>query len=389
MQTKKTTSWEIQSLPFVWGALDQQHNGHGLPDLLPFKLLVDEQTGLLIQKPDTAVEQALSVAYELGSVLGSNVDEHGQGRHYADDFLAFIEQELDSAGLEQGAVLEIGCGNGYLMSRLVGKVGSVLGIEPGPQGQHGAEKFGVNIIRGFFPEGIAEQKFSAIILNSVLEHIQDPVSMIRLISQYLEPNGLILISVPDESAYILNDDVSTLFHEHWSFFDQTTLKNTIATAQMRVLRCEPSGFGASLYASIAMADGKRVVAPEGVDEAIELACRYMKDASKNCDVLREACQKMTADGKTLGVYVPARFINAMAIAGIPDTRIRFFDDDPALIGTFYPSIPIVVESGATLIENPTDSVLIMSRTFGPKLAERLRTQLGASTVMTIADVLDR
>lgn len=389
MQTKKQTSWEIQSLPFVWGALDQQHNGHGLPDLLPFKLLVDERTGLLIQKPDQEVEKALSVAYELGSVLGSNVDEHGQGRYYADDFLTFIEQALSGKDLSQCTILEIGCGNGYLMSRLADKVGSVIGIEPGPQGQLGAEKYGLNIIRGFFPEGISDQKFSAIILNSVLEHIQDPVSMIRLISEYLEPEGLILISVPDESAYIINDDVSTLFHEHWSFFDQTTLKNSVAAAQMQVLGCEPSGFGASLYASVAVPEAGAIDVAKGVNDAIELASRYIENARHNCEVLREACQEMTANGKTLGVYVPARFINAMAIANISTVGVRFFDDDPALIGTFYPSIPIVIEAGSALIEKPTDSVLIMSRTFGPRLADRLRTQLDTSTVMTIADILDR
>ncbi len=387
---KKLDEWEIEALPFIWGTLDEPHNRGGLSDFLPFNLTFDERTGLLTQKPQAGVEKSLSIAYELGSVLGSNVDEDGQGRRYADDFLAFIDEALVNIEADKCHVLEIGCGNGYLLSRLSGRVASVVGIEPGPQGQLGADRFGLNIVRGFFPEALEKRKYSVIILNSVLEHIQDPASMMRMVSQYLEPNGIAVISVPDESGYILNNDVSTLFHEHWSFFDETTLKNVIAIAGMRVLNCRKSGFGASIYASIVASDTPGPEALKGIDDANKLARRYIQKARDNCIVLGDECKKMTANGKTLGIYVPARFVNAMVISKMSSLGVRFFDDDPALAGTYYPGVPIKVEAGSALLESPTDSLLIMSRTFGPQLAERLRAQLpGGVSVMTVADILDR
>ena len=382
--------WDIEALPFIRGVLSEPRNGDGLPDFLPFKLTVDARSGVLVQKPQPDVEKALSIAYELGSVLGSNVDEDGQGRLYAEDFLGFIEQAL--VGIEQRKrnVLEIGCGNGYLMSRLAGQVASIVGIEPGPQGQAGADRFGLKIIRGFFPAALEDQKFSMIIMNSVLEHIQDPVSMMRLVSQYLEPDGVIAISVPDERAYVVNNDVSTLFHEHWSFFDKITLKSVMAIAGMKMLKCQESGFAASIYASAAIGAANSAEALSEVENSIELASRYIRSARANCDVLRDKCSKMMAAGKTLGVYVPARFVNAMVISNMSASGVRFFDDDPALVGTYYPGIPIKIEAGSALLETPTDYVLVMSRTFGSRLAERLRTQLSERvSVMTVADILDQ
>ena len=387
---KKKDEWKIEALPFVWGALSEPHNLNGLPDFLPFNLAIDERTGLLIQQAQEEVEKSLSIAYELGSVLGSNVDENGQGRLYADDFLAFIEKALVDFKLDECHVLEIGCGNGYLMSRLAGQVASIVGIEPGPQGQIGADRFGLNIICGFFPEALEFKKFSVIILNSVLEHIQDPDNLMRMVSQYLEPGGTAIISVPDESAYVQNGDVSTLFHEHWSFFDEQTLKNVVAIAGMKTLSCQRSNFGASIYASIAVSEIPQKDNLEGVGDAIKLARCYLQQAHDNSFILGDECLKMTANGKTLGIYVPARFINAMVISNISSLRVRFFDDDPALVGTYYPGIPIKVEAGSALFENPPDFLLIMSRTFGPQLADRLRSQLPDTvSVMTVADILDR
>jgi hypothetical protein len=197
------------------------------------------------------------------------------------------------------------------------------------------------------------KKFSVIILNSVLEHIQDPANLMRMVSEYLEPGGTAIISVPDESAYIKNGDVSTLFHEHWSFFDEKTLKNVAAIAGMKTLSCQRSNFGASIYASIAMNQTPQKDSLEGVEDAIKLARSYIQQAHDNSFILGDECLKMTANGKTLGVYVPGRFVNAMVISNIPSLRVRFFDDDPALVG----SVEVVEREALDVLEDGQTQVV--------------------------------
>lgn len=388
MNALDASTWVIDSLPFVWGALAAPHNPNGLPDALPFTLAIDNRTGLLIQTPDPQIEKALTQAYEVGSVLGSNVAEYGIGRRYADDFLCFISRTLDEGNTAKDSVLEIGCGNGYLLSRMNQIFGTAIGVEPGPQGQEGAARYGVNIFRGFFPTPGIVGPYSAIVLMSVLEHVQDPAAFVSSLVAYLAPGGRIFISVPNEGAYIQSGDVSTLFHEHWSYFDMQTLRSTISLAGLAITTDCESTFGGSLYACLAAEPQASASTPSDILENVRVAHHYLSQARSNCDILREACKRLTANGKSLGVYVPARFVNAMGITQMRSQAIRFFDDDPGILGTYYPGIPIKVESRADLLQSPTHAVLIMSRTFGPNLAAELRKLLPASTnVLTVADLL--
>lgn len=388
MNAPNTSTWHIASLPFVWGAQTSPSNPQGLPDALPFSLSFDSRSGLLVQQPDAAVEAALTRAYEVGSVLGSNVAEDGIGRSYADDFLAFIDRSLEQEGSDRHSVLEIGCGNGYLLSRMSSMFGTAIGVEPGPQGQEGSRRYGVNIVQGFFPVPEVAGRYSAIVLMSVLEHVQDPARFVTGLLDHLAPGGRIFISVPNEGAYIENGDVSTLFHEHWSYFDMQTLRATMALAGLDIRCDEESSFGGSLYACLVPSiTGQRLGETER-QANIDVARRYITQSRAHCDTLREACEQMMAGNRSLGVYVPARFVNALGIAGISSQAIRFFDDDPSLHGTYYPGIPVRIEAREDLLRTPTDAVLIMSRTFGPQLAVTLRQLLPASTrVLTVADLL--
>lgn len=388
MNTPDASTWHIESLPFVWGAQEKPSNPGGLPDALPFALSFDTRSGLLIQRPDELVEAALNKAYEVGSVLGSNGAEDGIGRRYADDFLDFISRTLADNRTGRQSVLEIGCGNGYLLSRMSRMFDAAIGVEPGPQGQEGARRYGITIHQDFFPTPHVTGKYSAIVLMSVLEHVQDPAAFVARLTDYLTPDGRIFISVPNEGAYIQNGDVSTLFHEHWSYFDQQTLRATMAVAGLTISNDCESSFGGSLYACLSRGSQGGRVTESQRENNIQVALKYLSQARSNCDTLQEACARMTANGRSLGVYVPARFVNAVGISAIPPQTIRFFDDDPSLLGTYYPGIPIRIESREDLLRSPTDSVLIMSRTFGPNLAVELRKLLPASIkVLTVADLL--
>jgi hypothetical protein len=69
--------------------------------------------------------------------------------------------------------------------------------------------------------------------------------------------------------------------------------------------------------------------------------------------------------------------------------MRWFDDDPAVQGRFYPPIPIAVEGRDALLARPVDEILIASWTFGEALRDRLADEpaLAGSRIRTLADVL--
>ncbi|MEO8527448.1 MAG: class I SAM-dependent methyltransferase [Pseudolysinimonas sp.] len=381
--SRVTSLWQIDSLPFVLGALDRPHNMVGLPDALPFVLGVDTRTGLVSQVENPVVARALGLAYRTADAMPSNFDASGIGRVYADDFLAFIDREVgEFAGRR---LLEIGSGTGYLLAQLRDRGAAVLGIEPGAHGQDGARENGVEIVHDFFPSPQVTGLFDFIVLSNVLEHLEDPVDFLSVLASQLAVGGRIIVGVPDESAYLNSGDVSTLFHEHWSYFDRRTLTNTVRLAGLGVDVLEVASFGGSLYCLITPVE--QSVEPVEVGEAIGVAERYARQARANGGLVRAFVEDGTRDRRELGVYVPSRFLNVAEIGRLRLDAVRFFDDDEGAHGKFYPGFVAPIENREELLVRPPDSVLIMSQTFGPRLAETLAGLLPGVRITCVADVL--
>lgn len=382
MMQEDEFSWDLGELPFIWRPLDGPRNGGGLPDALPFTITLDAATGLLRQEIRTETRQALSRAYELGSEVTGMMEKEGLGRQYADDFLAFL-----SAKTKPGAamrVLEIGCGTGYLLSRLAEQGCAVIGIEPGEHGAAGAERHGVPVIRDFFPSPRLEGQFDLAIIYGVLEHMEDPAGFLRQIGERLSPGGRIAIAVPACAPYVEQGDVSMLFHEHWNYFEAGTLGGVIAAAGFGALHIGNAGYGGLLYALAGKEGGKPAAPmPKSPDRR---ARRFRALAESMLARFAGEIEAARQASESLGIYIPSRAVNALKLTGAPLAGIRFFDDNPVLHGSYFPGIDIAVEPRAGLLETPTDRLVIFSHTFGEKLRAELAPVLPQTRILTWSDL---
>jgi len=95
--------------------------------------------------------------------------------------------------LRQGArILEIGCGEGFLLEQLELAGFEVVGIEPSRQAKQSAHDAGLNVIEGHFPGSKPKGYFDCVIMSHVLEHQPDPRSFIAEAVQ-LMPNGAMFL----------------------------------------------------------------------------------------------------------------------------------------------------------------------------------------------------
>lgn len=69
----------------------------------------------------------------------------------------------------------------------------------------------------------------------VLEHLLDPLTCLLDLKAVLEPNGRLLIDVPDVTRY---ETLSDLHISHCTHFSQETLSQLVQYAGYRVMRCE-------------------------------------------------------------------------------------------------------------------------------------------------------
>jgi SAM-dependent methyltransferase len=373
-------TWLVGDLPLVITCGQTPSNAAlGLPDALPFTLEVDPLSGTIRQQRSAAVEQALRAGYGEGAVISGSMDDAGLGQRYAGDFLAYVERVIPS--LDGKRILEIGCGTGYLLSLLRDRGATVVGIEPGPQGKVGAQRFGVRVVQGFFPEPAVPGPFDIVIAHAVLEHCADPMAFLASIRAALAENGHVLLAVPNCEPYLLAGDLSCLLHQHWSYFTVDSLQALMARAGLHAA-VEQAKLAGTLYCAATPGSTRPVPAGE-----LPSITRYRERSLVMLQRLADVLAASAAGGRSVGIYVPGRLINALAVGRQrrPAVELRFFDDDPDLHGRFYPGFPEAIEGWQDYVARPVDTMLVMSNTFGHVIRERL-DRLGRSEVKLWRDL---
>ncbi len=97
------------------------------------------------------------------------------------------------------SVLDVGCGNGEFLhlSKMMGW--SAFGVEPDECAANTAKDLGVNII-GRFIDDIPDEfigKFNVITLRHVIEHVHDPLQVLKSCYKLLQPNGRLWLETPN------------------------------------------------------------------------------------------------------------------------------------------------------------------------------------------------
>ena len=221
----------------------------------------------------------------------------------------------------------------------------------------------MNVINDFFPSQKVTGQFDVIIFYTVLEHIKDTREFLERVRSQLKAHGQIFLSVPDCTEEIKNYDPSILLHEHFQYFTEESLVNTLAEAGFRAT-VEVGEFGRSLYASgMAAARGRHLEVDPGDIAAL---VSYISGVVKIRDRIENKVQEWLSCGK-LGIYCPARMLNC-----IPRTDgLLFYDDSIALQGKYYPPFLEPISDRKALLNDPPPILLIASRTFGEQIKAEL------------------
>jgi SAM-dependent methyltransferase len=105
-----------------------------------------------------------------------------------------------------GHLLDIGAGKGEFLYEAGRNKWEAIGVEPSPNFcEFAREHYNSKIYEGFLSEVSAIQKsyFEVVTLNHVLEHIDHPDEILKLVSEYLVEDGLLFIEVPNADSYLL------------------------------------------------------------------------------------------------------------------------------------------------------------------------------------------
>ncbi len=115
--------------------------------------------------------------------------------------IRLIESETAS---KQLTVFEVGAGSGEFLSRVQSRGHSVGGLEPSEQGCNEARRqFDLKLSASNADGYRFEKKWEVIVARSVLEHLNDPFSLLRRIEKEgLTPNGLLFLKLPSMDGWL-------------------------------------------------------------------------------------------------------------------------------------------------------------------------------------------
>ena len=99
----------------------------------------------------------------------------------------------------EDAVIDVGCGDGAFLATL--PQSCKQGVEFNPKAVENAQKRGLNVRQDGLSQ-VHDASFDAVTLFHVLEHLTDPLDLLREACRVLRPGGKLVISAPNNDAFI-------------------------------------------------------------------------------------------------------------------------------------------------------------------------------------------
>lgn len=160
---------------------------------------------------------------------------------------SLIEKYYPHSQDQELNVLDVGCGDGYILDRVKEAFPNfrTYGVEPNRKAAQIASRRH-QIFEGVFEDYKSAAKFDLIFSSHVVEHVESPIKFLKEIGESLRSDGVAIIDTPniDCLQYRIFKRNWGGIHSprHWTLFDQSTIAaaaksaglNVVATIQMPI-----------------------------------------------------------------------------------------------------------------------------------------------------------
>jgi len=147
----------------------------------------------------------------------------------------------------RGSLLEIGCAMGFFLQAAQHTGWEVQGVELSDYAAKMAtERFSLPVIAGCLEDArFPATSFDAVAMWDVIEHVPNPLSLMREVARVLRRGGLVALSTGDVESLLarLSGSRWHLYNlpQHLSFFSPTTIARLLEVAGLRVRKLRHDG----------------------------------------------------------------------------------------------------------------------------------------------------
>ena len=190
----------------------------------------------LVQLPEAQNAEYIFSDYAYFSSYSESWLRHA--KDYTDQMIERFKFDANSH------VVEIASNDGYLLQYFKEQGIPVLGVEPAKNVAKVAQEAGIPTIIKFFgvetaKELASEGKHADLLLgNNVLAHVPALNDFLEGMKHLLKPQGIITMEFPHLMSLMNENQFDTMYHEHFSYFSFTTVKNIFAAHGLKIFDVE-------------------------------------------------------------------------------------------------------------------------------------------------------
>lgn len=286
-------------------------------------------------------------------------------------------------------IVEIGCATGGLLARLQ-EAGCtrLTGLDPSPECARSVrERYGIEALTGSIADlPRTGRRFDFAILLGVLEHLRDVDVCLSHIREVLDPDGRILVDVPDVTRFpdFADAPFQEFSIEHINFLSPVSLRNLLAGNGFEILGSgqDVHPHGDESHMPNAYCVGRRGSERPGLtfERDTETEPALLRYIARSVELERELARTIDAiadAGEPIlvwGVGTLARRL--LKTSRLKDADIRaFVDSNPRYHGKDINGIPILPPGD---VRGRPEAILICSRVFSREIETQIRETLHCS-----------
>lgn len=271
---------------------------------------------------------------------------------------------LDSSDRE--IILDIGCGDGYFLSKAKKYFISQIGFEPSSIFYNLAVKKELQIINDYYvptKNYNFTKEFSAFVVRQVLEHVNNPLEIMMSVKEILKVGGIGLIEVPNGLKIIERSRYYEIFNDHVNYFTPNSIANLIKLAGYELLSVQ-TGFKDDYLIAVFRN-------PSSIN--IDYFNFEIGDIiEKKISVLRESGKEIALFGMgAKGQQIHNRIRNTLSIK-------KIFDNDINKIGKCPPFSKTLIEKPSISKLAEVDVILLTAMSYKDEIINQIRNELGFS-----------
>jgi SAM-dependent methyltransferase len=267
----------------------------------------------------------------------------------------------------KGRILDIACNDGSFLKSFRRLGWDVAGVDPAENIVANAPK-DLNIVADFFPSHNISGEFDVITCFNVVAHIPNPLEFIKECKKLLSRDGVLYIQTSQKDM-IMNGEFDTIYHEHHSFFNISSMKALLKRANMALdgVDYRPVHGTSYLFKITHSSTNEIVDEPDLVDAEtyVEFADKVMLNKTRLMDIIRNSTNPVVGYGAAAKGVVMSNYF------GISHKFI--VDENPLKIGKVIGGVNIPIVSPDTLAQESSDlTIIVYAWNFYDEIASKIR-----------------